>query len=78
VPDPIRAEVGAFFDDQTAWLHRNLKSLGLKSAVATRRAEALLAGLEGALIIASSRRKSASFGTAAKELIRSATAPAGD
>jgi TetR/AcrR family transcriptional regulator, transcriptional repressor for nem operon len=78
VPDPIRDEVGAFFDDQTAWLHHTLKSLGLKSAVATRRAEALLAGLEGALIIAHSRRSQASFGTAAKELIRAATTFVGD
>jgi TetR/AcrR family transcriptional regulator, transcriptional repressor for nem operon len=78
VPDPIRDEVGAFFDDQTAWLHHTLKSVGLKSAVATRRAEALLAGFEGALIIASSRRKPASFGTAAKELIRAAIATVGD
>jgi hypothetical protein len=78
VPDPIRDEVAAFFDDQTAWLHHTLKTLGLKSAVAMRRAEALLAGMEGALIIAHSRRNQASFGTAAKEVIRSATAPVSD
>jgi TetR/AcrR family transcriptional regulator, transcriptional repressor for nem operon len=74
VPDPIRTEVGAFFEEQTAWLQHTLRTLGLKPAVAVRRAEALLAGLEGALIIASSRRMNASFGSTAKELVRAATA----
>jgi TetR/AcrR family transcriptional regulator, transcriptional repressor for nem operon len=78
VPDPIRDEVAAFFDDQTTWLQHTLKVLGLKSAVAARRAEALLAGLEGALIIASSRRKPATFGNTAKELVRAATAFVGN
>jgi TetR/AcrR family transcriptional regulator, transcriptional repressor for nem operon len=73
VPDPIRTEVGAFFDDQIDWLQRTLKEFGLTAAVAARRAEALLAGLEGALIIANSRRDSSTFVTASKELVRAAT-----
>jgi TetR/AcrR family transcriptional regulator, transcriptional repressor for nem operon len=74
VPDPIRTEVAAFFDDQTAWLQRTLKSVGLTSAVASRRAEALLAGLEGALIIATSRRNHSTFTIASRELVLAGTA----
>jgi TetR/AcrR family transcriptional regulator, transcriptional repressor for nem operon len=74
VPDPIRNEVAAFFDDQTTWLQRTLKSVGLTTPVATRRAEALLAGLEGALMIAASRRDPTRFTVTSAELIRAATA----
>jgi TetR/AcrR family transcriptional regulator, transcriptional repressor for nem operon len=74
VPDPIRAEVAAFFDDQTTWLQRTLKSLGFTAVVATRRAEALLAGLECALIISALRRNPSTFLVASAELVRAATA----
>jgi TetR/AcrR family transcriptional regulator, transcriptional repressor for nem operon len=74
VPDLIRMEVLAFFDEQTTWLKRTLKDTGQMSAVAERRSEALLAGLEGALIIAASRRDHSTFATTSAELLRAATA----
>jgi hypothetical protein len=69
-PNPY--EVGAFFDDQINSLQRTLKEVGLTAAVAARRVDALLAGLEGALIIANSRPKKSTFVTAPKELVRAA------
>jgi TetR/AcrR family transcriptional regulator, transcriptional repressor for nem operon len=72
IPDPIRMEVAAFFDDQTSWLQRTLKGVGQTPAVAARRATALLAGLEGALMIAMSRRDHSTFAVASAELLRSA------
>ncbi len=72
VPDPIRADVAGFFDDQVAWLQRTLRAAGLSAAVAARRAPALLAGLEGALIIAFAKRDSNTFATASKELVQAA------
>lgn len=74
IPDAIRGEVGAFFDDQSAWLERTLRGFDLSPSVAARRADALLAGLEGALIIASARRSETTFAIASKELVRAATA----
>jgi TetR/AcrR family transcriptional regulator, transcriptional repressor for nem operon len=74
VPDLIRTEVAAFFDEQRTWLQRTLKSVGHSSAVAMRRAEALLSGLEGALIIAASGRDQSMFSIASTELVRAAVA----
>jgi TetR/AcrR family transcriptional regulator, transcriptional repressor for nem operon len=72
IPDAIRTEVAAFFDDQQTWLQRTLKSIGLTAATASRRAEALLAGLEGALIIAAARRDDSIFTRSSTELVRAA------
>jgi TetR/AcrR family transcriptional regulator, transcriptional repressor for nem operon len=72
IPDAIRTEVAAFFDDQQTWLQRTLKSIGLTAATASRRAEALLAGLEGALIIAAARRDDLIFTRSSSELVRAA------
>jgi TetR/AcrR family transcriptional regulator, transcriptional repressor for nem operon len=74
VPDQIRLEVAAFFDDQTTWLERTLRGVGHSQAVAVRRAAALLAGLEGALIISAAKQNEAMFAVTARELVRAATA----
>jgi TetR/AcrR family transcriptional regulator, transcriptional repressor for nem operon len=73
IPDDIRTEVAGFFDDQQAWLQRTLKSTGLSVVIAARRAEALLAGLEGGLIIAVARRDDTIFARTSTELVRAAT-----
>lgn len=74
VPEPIREEARAFFADHVEWLSATLRELGITAAAARRRAEVMIAGLEGALMIAALRHDPAFFESSAAELIRVAAA----
>lgn len=78
LPEPVRAEVNGFFDDQEAWLTALLRE-GRTSGVfefegkAEDAAGALLAGLEGAMLVARSRRDVKYFAAVALRLVGALT-----
>jgi TetR/AcrR family transcriptional repressor of nem operon len=69
LPAPIQGEVREFFDDQRAWLARVLGQNRHSAAGARRRADVLLAGLEGALLVARTEGGVARFRRTARDLI---------
>lgn len=78
LPEPVRAEVNGFFDDQEAWLTALLRE-GRTAGVfefegkAEDAAGALLAGLEGAMLVARSRRDVKYFAAVALRLVGALT-----
>lgn len=78
LPEPVRAEVNGFFADQEAWLAR-LLGAGRAAGVfqfegrPEGAASALLAGLEGAMLVARSRRDVKYFAGVALRLVGSLT-----
>lgn len=78
LPEPVRDEVNGFFADQEAWLTALLRE-GRSSGVfefegkAEGAASALLAGLEGAMLVARSRRDVKYFAAVALRLVGALT-----
>ena len=52
VPEPVRAEITAFFDDNVRWLAQSMRVNGSPTGADRTRAAALFAGLEGAILVA--------------------------
>jgi len=79
LPEPVRDEVNGFFADQEAWLSRALRD-GRSAGVfgfegkPEAAASALLAGLEGAMLVARSRRDVKYFAAVALRLVGALTA----
>lgn len=69
LPELVQAEVRVFFHDQRKWLMRTLGTEQHTRAQARDRADALLAGLEGALLVSRAGGDAASFGRTARVLI---------
>ncbi len=74
LPEVVRAEVNGFFDDQETWLTRLLhqgRSAGefQFDGKPVAAAGALLAGLEGAMLVARSRQDVAHFASVALRLV---------
>ncbi len=55
LPPDARRATAEFFDDQQRWVATTLLGAGLRPAAADRAAQAFLAGLEGALLLARAR-----------------------
>ena len=69
LPAAVQGEVRGFFDDQHAWLARVLGGGRRPAADARRRADVVLAGLEGALLIARTDLSIARFRRTSRALI---------
>jgi TetR/AcrR family transcriptional repressor of nem operon len=81
LPEAVRSEVNGFFADQERWLTRTLTqgraAGGFRFEGKPERASAaLLAGLEGAMLMARSRRDVAHFATVALRLVGALTSEA--
>jgi TetR/AcrR family transcriptional regulator, transcriptional repressor for nem operon len=73
LPASVQDEVRAFFDDQRAWLACQLGEGRRPSAEARHRADAFLAGLEGALLVARTDGSIARFRRIARVLVDALT-----
>lgn len=78
LPEAVRTEVNGFFADQEAWLARVLADGRAREEFRfdgrpDAAAAALLAGLEGAMLVARSRRDVAHFAAVASRLVGSLT-----
>ncbi len=78
LPEPVRDEVNGFFADQEAWLTALLREGHASGAFefegrAEGAASALLAGLEGAMLVARSRRDVKYFAAVALRLVGALT-----
>ena len=69
LPEPVQDEVRGFFDDQRAWLTRVLGAEERSPVRARRVADALLAGLEGALLVSRADADTARFRATARVLL---------
>jgi len=69
LPAPVQEEVRGFFADQRAWLRRVLAAGDRGGARAPSLADALLAGLEGALLVSRSDADAARFRATARVLL---------
>ena len=69
LPAPVQDEVRGFFDEQRAWLARVLAGERRPAADARRRADVVLAGLEGALLVARTDGSTARFKQTARALV---------
>lgn len=69
LPPLVQEQVRGFFDDQRGWLTTTFRRAGHPRSVAVRRGEALLAGLEGALLVSRTNGDTAAFAQTARVLI---------
>jgi TetR/AcrR family transcriptional repressor of nem operon len=69
LPPLVQEQVRAFFTDQRTWLTRVLGGDGRSRAEARRRADAVLAGLEGALLVSRADGDAVGFSRTAAVLV---------